>query len=123
MNIIFGDAHKLVPNSFTVLELDTFRIAPSNDLVSTWCVVEKVPLEEFPTLANYTKIHADLISQYRSQNWQFCLEAIAHLLGKFNGELDSFYNDLHHRITKLQTQDFDQSWDWVLDKPIKNQSA
>jgi len=39
MHIIFGDAIKEIPNSFTILELDTFRRISENEIVTAYCVV------------------------------------------------------------------------------------
>jgi hypothetical protein len=45
MHIIFGDSLKEIPDSFTVLELDTF-VVPGDDRPKTaYCVVEKNSIE------------------------------------------------------------------------------
>ena len=47
MNIIFGEALGAIPENYTVLELDTFVIPPSTEPVTSYCVLEKLPLIEF----------------------------------------------------------------------------
>ena len=61
MHIIFNDAVKEIPDSFTILELDTFRHPGSNEISTAYCVVEKIPLPEFQTIVAHKKIHADLL--------------------------------------------------------------
>lgn len=111
MHIIFGDAVKELPDSFTVLELDTFRKGADRELVTAYCVVEKIALTEFATLDAYKKIHADLIRYFKERQWNYCEQAIEGLMGKWNGELDSFYTDLLKRVTAHKEHEPPPEWD------------
>jgi hypothetical protein len=102
MNIIFGDSIKQIPDSFTVLELDTFNIVSEGRVATAYCVVEKIALAEFDKLEAYKKVHADLVENYRRREWTYCEHAIEGLMGKWNGELDSFYIDLLLRVKDYQ---------------------
>jgi hypothetical protein len=117
MNIIFGDSIKYIPDSFTCLELDTFRVPGSEPMLS-WCVVEKVPLNEYPLLDAHKIIHADLIRYYREQQWNYCEQAIQGLMGKWGGELDSFYTDLLQRVVHFKQHEPAEDWDYVLVKEL-----
>jgi hypothetical protein len=114
MYIIFGDSLKDMPNNYTLLELDTIKFMPEQKLISTWCVIEKVSLEDFPVLESRKKIHADLIEQYRLRNWDFCIKAIEKLLGCWNNELDTFYIELGKRIGELMQSPPGDNWDGAL---------
>ena len=116
MHIIFGDAVKEIPDTFTVLELDTFKVAPSDALVTAYCVVEVIPLAEFPMVDAHKKIHADLIDAYRNQHWNYCEQAIEALLGKWNGEVDTFYAELSSRITELKDNGVPDGWNSTIIK-------
>jgi hypothetical protein len=118
MHIIFGDAPTVMSDSYTLLELDTFNIPSKNQNVKAFCVVTQIPLDEYGIMENNKKIHADLIAQYRLQNWEFCKLAIQVLKSKWGGELDSFYDDLTNRITALQATPPGPDWDWTLTKEI-----
>ena len=110
MNIIRGDRRHLVPDSYTVLELDTFKTsAGSNETV--YCVIENIALQDFPVLDAYVQVHHDLMQAYRDQNWQYCESAITGLLGRWNGELDSFYQDLADRVATFKQQEPAPDWD------------
>jgi adenylate cyclase len=113
MYIIFGDAVKNLPDSFTVLELDTFR-TPNNEKNTAWCVVGNIPLAEFPNLDAYKKVHEDLMQAYRDRNWEYCTEAIQGLRSQWNGELESFYEHLLQRITDYQQNPPPPEWDGSL---------
>lgn len=83
---------------FTVLELETFT--EDDREVTAFCVIpaDKIPLGEMTLLNQWTELHANLIKEYYNNNHQFCQDAIEHLLGKFSGELDSFYEEILSRI-------------------------
>jgi hypothetical protein len=111
MHIIFGSAAQEIPNSFTVLELDTFRMVKENRTETAYCVVEKIPLTEFAMLDAYKKIHADLVLYYKQRQWEYCENAIDGLMGKWNGELDTFYSDLLARVIKFKENEPGSAWD------------
>ena len=114
MHIIFGSAIEEIPNSFTVLELDTFRMVKENRTDTAYCVVEKIPLTEFTTLDAYKKIHADLVQYYKQRQWEYCENAIEGLMGRWNGELDTFYTDLLRRVIGYKENEPPADWDGTL---------
>jgi len=114
MHIIFGSTAQEIPNSFTVLELDTFRMVKENRTDTAYCVVEKVPLTELAMLDAYKKIHADLVLYYRQRQWNYCENAIEGLMGKWNGELDTFYSDLLARVIDFKQNEPDSDWNGTL---------
>jgi hypothetical protein len=109
MNIIFGDsAAQQAQEKYIVLELDTFQV--DQQLTTTYALVEKVPLTEMTTLDQFKQLHSNLMKEYRKRNWKYCEDAMEHLRGKWNGELDTFYTVLAERILDLKTQSLDDSW-------------
>ena len=118
MNIIFGDALETLPNNYTVLELDTFVFPPDSQKRTSYCVVEKVPLNDFPMMEAYIKVHADMMQAYRDQNWEYCLHAIKGLTGRWNGELDSFYSNLLQRVEKCQANPPGDYWTGYIDRTV-----
>ena len=111
MNIIFGDAIKNIPEHFIVLELDTFRSPAGNKTATAYCLVESVALDEFATLESYKKIHADLIKYYKQRQWNYCESAIQGLMGRWRGEVDSFYQDLLARVVAYKQNEPEADWD------------
>ena len=110
MNIIFGDSTKQIPDCYTVLELDTFRTADSDQIFTAYCLVEKMAIDELANMEAYKKIHADLIAAYRNQHWNYCEQAIEGLTGKWNGELDTFYTDLLNRVRQHKENGVPSDW-------------
>lgn len=116
MNIIFGDSVNTIPDQYTVLELDTFRTDNSDKTITAYCLVEKLALNEFATMESFKKIHADLIDAYRNRHWSYCEQAISGLMGKWSGELDTFYTDLLTRVTQHKENGVPNDWTAVIVK-------
>lgn len=116
MNIIFGDALETLPDNYTVLELDTFVFSPDNQKRTSYCVVEKVALTDFPMIEAYLKVHADMMQAYRDQNWDYCVHAIRGLTGRWNGELDSFYANLLQRVEHYQANPPGNDYTGLIDR-------
>lgn len=98
MQVIFSRAAAdQLRERYTVLELETFFVG--EDLLETFCVVpaEKMNLGDLPHLADHIKMHGELIEQVKVKNYKFCADVIEHLMGKFGGELDSFYEIILQR--------------------------
>jgi hypothetical protein len=118
MHIIFGDSLHLIPEKFTILELDTFEDGDKQE--TAWCVVENIPLGDFPTLDAYKKVHSDLMQAYRGRNWEYCNSAIKGLRGRWNGELDSFYDNLQARVTDYERTPPLEDWNGCLTRSLSD---
>jgi hypothetical protein len=113
MNIIFSDwAAQQAQEKYIVLELDTFQV--DGKLTTTYALVEQVTLTEMLSLDRFKELHSNLLKEYRKRNWKYCEDAIGHLQGKWNGELDTFYTMLIERIQDLQTQSLGDDWTGVI---------
>jgi len=117
MNIIIGKENLThIDDRYIILELDSFKVADSAEPVNAYCVLENIPLHEMLTLKEYKDLHDNLIKNYKKRNWKFCLDALEHLQGKWNGELDSFYSTLQERVARLQDVDLPTDWAGVIEK-------
>jgi hypothetical protein len=120
MNIIFGtEMAEQAQEKYTVLELDTFNLVPTHEVVTAYCLVETVPITEMPAIESLNELHRNLMAEYRKQNWRYCEDAIAHLTGKWHGELDSFYTELYQRIQGLKQEDLSEDWTGRVDKTVE----
>ena len=59
---------------------------------------EKLGVIDLPQLAQWVKLHEDLIRNLKKKDKNFCLQAVEHLLGKFGGDIDSFYEHVKGRF-------------------------
>lgn len=119
MNIIFGDnIAELAREKYTVLELDTLVMSGQDKTATAYAIVEKIPLSEMPTLDRFKDLHHNLMKEYRKRNWKFCEDAIGHLQGRWNTELDTFYSELYERVQSLKTQSLDDAWAGMIVKSV-----
>ena len=110
MNIIFGDSINLLPQGAIVLELDTLHL-DNDHKVKTYCVIEKLPENEYIMLEKNKMLHTTLLDQYRQKNWEGCRQLIKALHGQWDNELDSFYDILSERIKQLEQDVLPNNWD------------
>lgn len=115
MNIIIDPENlQQYREKFTVLELDTIRV--TDRTVTAYCVVEQIPITEMAYTESKRDLHENLLINYRKKDWNYCNQALDHLIGSWNGELDSFYQELRGRIAKYMEQDPGDQWDGIISK-------
>ena len=115
MHIIFKQTEIAIDDKYTVLDLDTFRL-PDGNQHTACCVVENIPILELSQTDNLKELHATLIKEYGQRNWDYCEQALEHLIGKWGGEVDTFYLDLKRRIEQFKDMNLDDSWTPVITK-------
>jgi len=115
MYIITGDENiDKLKEKYIVLELDTIQVDDTN--IPTYCVLDsnKVNFENLQSIKNSKDLHANLIKNYKKGDLKFCANAIKHLRGKFNGELDSFYDVLSERLVSLNETNLPENWNSIV---------
>lgn len=117
MHIIFGKTQAdELSDKYTVLELDTFIIGENGPHEPAFCIIETIPITDLPKVESMRELHENLIRNYGQQDWRFCLDAITYLKGFWNGEIDSFYDDLTKRIQEYQQLSPGTSWTSAIQK-------
>lgn len=99
MQLIFGhDTAAQLREQHTVLELETID-ADGMDL-EVYCVIpaDKINLVELPQLEHNAKLHQAFVDAYKLQDFKLCKDLVEHLIGKFGGEVDTFYQEILDRI-------------------------
>ena len=111
MNIIFGDnVAAQAREKYTVLELDTFVFEHKDITATAYAVIEQVSLMELVNIERFKELHENLMLEYRKRNWKYCEDAIEHLRGKWNGDVDTFYTELYERMQTLKDQVLSDDW-------------
>jgi hypothetical protein len=98
MQIVWNyDIAQQLKNNHTVLELETFTVEGQS--LTAYCVVppEKIVLELGQLEAN-KQLHAGFLQALNEKNYALCQDAAEHLMGKFGGELDTFYKEILSRL-------------------------
>lgn len=97
MQIVFGKATaEELKEKYTVLELETI-VTPEGTL-EPYCVI---PVEMIALKMNSVKddieLHEKFVQAIKDDNIKLCIDLYKHLIGKFGGELDSFYEIIVQR--------------------------
>ncbi len=112
MQIIFDpNLAKSLEDRYAVLELDTVSQPGMQDPLTLHAVIEHITLEDIVDLANLRELHKQLMFHYKSSEWHLVPHAVEPLMGKWNGELDTFYQevlDFSAEYAKLN-----KTWDGV----------
>ena len=99
MQIIFGreNATKL-RERYTVLDLET--VEKEGHQLEVFVIIpgDKIGLADLPQLDSWVKLHNDFLNGYHTQQYDYCRQCIEHLMGKFGGEVDTFYEEILKRI-------------------------
>ena len=98
MQIVWDkNAIEKLKDTHTLLELETFQVEGTE--ITAYCVVpaEKL-LPELPKLSEHVDLHNDFIKAFKDSNHDLCKELGHQLIGKFGGELDSFYTEILSRL-------------------------
>ena len=115
MNIMFGDAiTDDIKSKYIVLPLDTFYFASADRKQQAFCLIETVPIGEMTGIDQFVDLHKNLVRNYSLQNWNYCVDAIEHLRGRWNRELDSFYDSVLERIAELRETDLNENWTGII---------
>lgn len=85
---------------YIVLELEPHIVQDA--VLETFCVVEseKIPLTEVTMLDHWKKLHKEFVQANKDKNGKLCQDLAEHLVGKFGGEVDSFYEIVVSRYSK-----------------------
>jgi hypothetical protein len=117
MKVIFGkQVAESLADRMTILELDTFFQPGLVDPITVYAVLENtsVPISEIPVIEQQRELHNTMMLEYRQRNWNYCEQALEHLLGKWCGELDSFYQELSTRIAQLKETKLSDDWTGIV---------
>ena len=115
MNIMFEDSiTDEVKARYMLLPLDTFYFAAAEKNSIAYCLVEHTPIQEMFSVDQYLDLHQNLVKNYYLRNWNYCEQAIEQLLGRWNGEVDSFYTEMDARVKVYKEQDPGPEWTGII---------
>lgn len=103
MEIIFGRENaENLRQRYTVLDLETV-IAENGQPLEVFCLIpaDKLNLQDLPKLSEWVNLHNLMLTYYHTKENDKCLATIKELMGAFNGEVDSFYDEIARRLEEV----------------------
>ena len=96
MNVIFNKrAAEKLNETYTLLPLPPITQTEGDKTITVEPQVvldmQTIPLQEISSLEQWTSLHKKVVENHIKKDYNFCKQAIEHLMGKFKGELDSYY--------------------------------
>ena len=117
MKIILGTQNvPVISDKYVVLELDTILYDAKADPVTAYCVVDDVPILNLPRIKEMSELHHNLLINYRLMDWNFCRNALEHLMGFWGEDMRSFYAILLERIEGYETTSPEEGWSGIVNK-------
>jgi len=101
MDIIFNrQIAEELSEKYLILELEEHIV--EDKVLETFAVVssDQIPLSEYTTLEHYKKLHSSFVQANKEKNSKLCNDLAEHLVGRWGGELDEFYNIVCSRFAK-----------------------
>lgn len=101
MDLIFGRENaEMLRDRYTVVELET--VEKDGVTLDVFCVIpaERIALGEIANIEHTTKLHNEFVDAVKRKDTKFINELSVHLMGKFGGELDSFYEEILKRFNR-----------------------
>ena len=105
MQLIFGrDNAEKLREKYTVLDLE--EVEKEGVKIEVFCLIpaEKIGIGQIADLDNWVKLHNDFLNGYHTQHYDYCIQCMEHLRGKFGGEVDTFYDEIERRINSQQQE-------------------
>lgn len=105
MQLIFGrDNAEKLREKYTVLDLE--EVEKEGVKIEVFCLIpaEKIGIGQIADLDNWVKLHNDFLNGYHTQQYDYCIQCMEHLRGKFGGEVDTFYDEIERRINSQQQE-------------------
>ncbi len=117
MNIMFEDSiTDAIKSKYVLLPLDTFYFSNIKKNKTAYCLIELMPIQDLMCIEKNLELHNNLVKNYRLQNWKYCDDALEHLIGKWDGKVDSFYNEINARIKILKEKNPGLDWTGIISR-------
>lgn len=100
-------------NEFFAIPLDCIAVKGKKEGVDISTVFRNPSPEHADRWNAALKRHNDMLSLYRAQEWDFAKLIITELRGKFDGQMDHYYDLWVERIEEMRNAGLPKDWDGV----------
>jgi len=102
-----------VGDEYFTLPLDCIAVKGKKEGVDISTVFYNPPREEQPFWEHDREVHGIMLDYYRKQQWSKAIALVEALKGKFNGNMDQYYDLWLERIEEMKNAGLPEDWDGV----------
>jgi adenylate cyclase len=105
-------AERVKSDYFTV-ELDCIAVKGKKEGVTIYTVFFNPPAGKIMEWETDRHMHMDMLAAYRRQDWNTAVQLVHYLKGKFDGQMDHYYDLWLERIEEMRAAKLPKDWDGV----------
>jgi adenylate cyclase len=102
-----------VKGEYFTLELDCIAVKGKKEGVTIYTVFYNPPEPELAEWKHNKEIHELMLEYYRKQEWNKAIALVDTLKGKFDGQMDHYYDLWLERIEEMKAANLAADWDGV----------
>ena len=102
-----------VGDEYFTLPLDCIAVKGKKEGVNISTVFYNPPREQQPFWEHDRDVHGIMLDYYRKQQWSKAIALVETLKGKFNGNMDQYYDLRQERIEEMKNAGLPEDWDGV----------
>ncbi len=100
-----------VQDEYFVLPLDCIAVKGKKEGVDIYTVLGRI--DELNIPSNDTQMHTAMLELYRQQKFDIAIKFCKDLMGRFNGEMDHYYEAWIERCKEMKNAKLPEDWDGV----------
>jgi len=102
-----------VGDEYFTIPLDCIAVKGKKEGVNISTVFYNPPREQQPFWEHDREVHTIMLDYYRKQQWSKAIALVEALKGKFNGNMDQYYDLWLERIEEMKNAGLPENWDGV----------
>ena len=113
VDIVISETTKVAAPDFATIELDLIQVKGKTVPVRIFALIGNAEVQNSKWFNEFSSVHAELISEYRNQNWENA-SSLSQKARQFAGEkFDGLYDLFDTRIAEYQINTPGEDWDGV----------
>lgn len=100
-----------VKDEYFVLELDKIAVKGKKEGVNIYTVLDHSTVTDKAAWVQDKEVHNMMLQEYRNRKWDEARTLTKKLIGKFDSNMDTYYEHWLERIDEMTTKELPNNWD------------